>query len=234
MKARTDDYHDCLIVWETVWTATALEKIKRRDSLTPKSISPKTSIPKDVTPKVSPNGDVPSMSSEPSTVHKQADKSPETELNKNGAVNGKSEERNGSPSEIDDSSHFANKSTCVKLNDTEMFTLCLCLSIIRRERDLIFANDFDACEILKVSFLVVLLKIQCFSLQHFNTLNLNDDLNNILLHALNIWFWIKNDGGEEQLHLEEEVIPETEKGIEAAEDFDLLNDDFMLISTLNV
>lgn len=38
-----------------------------------------------------------------------------------------------------------------KLDDVELFTLCLCLSIIRGERDLIMSNRYDACEILKVS-----------------------------------------------------------------------------------
>lgn len=38
-----------------------------------------------------------------------------------------------------------------RLTDSELYVLCICLCIIRRERDLIMANRFDATEILKVS-----------------------------------------------------------------------------------
>ena len=37
-----------------------------------------------------------------------------------------------------------------RLKDAELYTLSICLSIIRRERDLILANNLDATEILKV------------------------------------------------------------------------------------
>lgn len=41
-----------------------------------------------------------------------------------------------------------------RLTDSELYVLCICLCIIRRERDLIMANRFDATEILKVSFII--------------------------------------------------------------------------------
>lgn len=62
-------------------------------------------------------------------------------------------------------------------------------------------------------------------------MELNEDLNKILLHASSIWFWIKHDGGEEQLYCEEEV---NEEKPDESTDFDLLNDDFLLLSALNV
>jgi hypothetical protein len=96
-----------------------------------------------------------------------------------------------------------------------MFVLCICLSIIRRERDLIMAQHFDACEILK----------------HFNTLNLNSSLKDILLHASTIWYWLKNDGGQEQLYFCDPL--DEKKHDSAIDDFDLLNDDFMLLNTMN-
>lgn len=40
-----------------------------------------------------------------------------------------------------------------RLTDSELYVLCICLCIIRRERDLIMANRFDATEILKVTFI---------------------------------------------------------------------------------
>ena len=102
------------------------------------------------------------------------------------------------------------------LSDVQLFVLCICLSIIRRERDLIMARQYDACETLK----------------HFNTLHLNDSLNNILLHASNIWFWLKNDGGQEQLYAPE-VNTADKRHDSGGEDFDLLNDEFTLITTMN-
>lgn len=43
-----------------------------------------------------------------------------------------------------------------RLTDSELYVLCICLCIIRRERDLIMANRFDATEILKVSFILLI------------------------------------------------------------------------------
>lgn len=39
---------------------------------------------------------------------------------------------------------------CPKLENVELFCLCICLAIIRRERDLILASELGASEILKV------------------------------------------------------------------------------------
>ncbi|XP_074597006.1 TBC1 domain family member 15/17 [Brevipalpus obovatus] len=91
-----------------------------------------------------------------------------------------------------------------KLENVELFCLCLCLAVIRRERDLILANKLEASDILK----------------HFNQLHLNDCLNSILLHATTIWHWLKYDGGERLLYSDDEKPSTT-----SVEDFDLLNDE---------
>lgn len=46
-----------------------------------------------------------------------------------------------------------------RLTDSELYVLCICLCIIRRERDLIMANRFDATEILKVTFIFYWLRL---------------------------------------------------------------------------
>lgn len=102
------------------------------------------------------------------------------------------------------------------LSDVQLFVLCICLSIIRRERDQLMTKKYDAPEILK----------------HFNTLNLNGDLNHILQHASSIWCWLKEDGGEEQLNAPEVV--DDKRHDSSNEDFDLLSDEFMLVTTMNV
>lgn len=73
-----------------------------------------------------------------------------------------------------------------QLTNFELFFLSVSLAIIRQERDLIFTQKLDASGIIK----------------HFNTLNLNSYLNETLRHATTIWYWLKYDGGEEQLYQE--------------------------------
>ena len=169
MKAKTDGYQDCLLVWETVWSANSLQALSEKPV---------------VTEEVEVNG---------------RKSSPESQNDDGGGME--------TPEGTDASE---------RLSDVQLFILCLCLSIIRRERDLIMAHQYDACDILK----------------HFNTLQLNEDLNGILLHASTIWFWVKNDGGEGLLYSEgQSGTKSTETTVE---DFDLLNDDFQVISHLNV
>lgn len=61
--------------------------------------------------------------------------------------------QSGRTSQAETDHHLSPKSSssAEKLSDIELFILCVCLSIIRRERDLIMAHGYDACEILKVS-----------------------------------------------------------------------------------
>ena len=183
MKGKTDSYHDCLLVWETIWAATALAAFKSSEE----------------TP------------SERSSSNGGTDPPPCLETT---GANGESppsiDKESGQESDSPKSS-----SSPERLTDAQLFVLCICLSIIRRERDLIMAQQFDACETLK----------------HFNTLNLNASLKDILLHACTIWNWLTQDGGREQLYFSD---PIGKRNDSAAEDFDLLNDDFMVVNSMNV
>jgi hypothetical protein len=64
-----------------------------------------------------------------------------------------------------------------KLTETEIFVLALCLSMIRRERDLVMANKMDATDIHL----------------HFIDPKLATDLNSFIEHAINIYSYLKND-----------------------------------------
>lgn len=54
-----------------------------------------------------------------------------------------------------------------RLSDSELYVLCICLCIIRRERDWIMANRYDATEILKVRLLLLLLSIVTLTSDYF-------------------------------------------------------------------
>ena len=64
-----------------------------------------------------------------------------------------------------------------KLTETEIFVLALCLSMIRRERDIILANRLDSTDIHL----------------HFIDPKLANDLNSFIEHAINIYSFLKND-----------------------------------------
>lgn len=179
MKCKSDDYQDCLLVWETIWAATALTDHKQKEP-EPENGSPAGQSVQDAATGVAANG----------VNGHEADKEAESESPKSVAAE--------------------------HLTEAQLFVLCICLSIIRRERDLLMAQQFDACETLK----------------HFNTLNLNANLKDILLHASTIWYWLKNDGGLEQLYFSDPV--DEKKHDAAIDDFDLLNDEFTVLNTMNI
>lgn len=183
MKSKTDDYQDCLLVWETIWAATAITDHRKKTSAQEKESNA--------------SADVAGATAGPAV---------------NGATRGDASGEKDCGSESPKS-----ESGSEHLSDAQLFVLCICLSIIRRERDLIMAQRFDACETLK----------------HFNTLSLNASLKDILLHASTIWYWLKNDGGQEQLYFCDAVDEKT-KHDSAIDDFDLLNDEFMVLNTMNV
>ena len=174
MKGKSDNYGDCLIVWETIWTATLLAENEKSEA----------------------NG----VKQTPAA---------------NGSCNDSPQSAHGSePREENGAESAAVAPAVERLTNAQLFVLCICLSIIRRERDLIMAQQYDACETLK----------------HFNTLNLNSSLKDILVHASHIWFWLKKDGGEEQLY--ESMSESDKKNDSTTEDFDLLSDE--LISNMTV
>lgn len=63
------------------------------------------------------------------------------------------------------------------LTETEIFVLALCLSMVRRERDIIMANRLDGTDIHL----------------HFIDPKLSSDLNGFIEHAINIYSYMKND-----------------------------------------
>ena len=275
MKGKTDGYDDCLLVWETVWAATALRNISsKKNSPSNDHVQSNESLgasvcvvnASDANCRSTPNGMIASSVSRPQSSVSTIDRSPslnghaekandlmqvrspsitptqesplsaspparesQVDLSMNGHATTDSTENiqscdsQGSPSH--DSTHLSSTPTielesqqCNEeiLSDVQLFVLCICLSIIRRERDQLMTKKYDAPEILK----------------HFNTLNLNGDLNHILQHASTIWYWLKEDGGEEQLNAPEVV--DDKRHDSSNEDFDLLSDEFMLVTTMNV
>lgn len=226
MKARTDDYHDCLLVWETIWASTALSSLKtekekeaHEERKANKSPFPSSSFGVNVTQVVS-RGDEPSTEADTPLTNGLKGESAATNKTYESSPNASGSSSSTSTAASQDRVSDSPKSTTGQmehLTDVQLYVLCICLSIIRRERDLIMARQYDACETLK----------------HFNTLHLNDSLGNILLHASNIWFWLKQDSGEDQLYAPE-VIPAEKRHDSGGDDFDLLNDEFMLITTMNV
>lgn len=103
------------------------------------------------------------------------------------------------------------------LTETEIFILALCLSMIRRERDLVLANRLDGTDIHL----------------HFINPKLSSDLNGFIQHAINIYSYIKNDLDVTKITSPKEETaandanPESPPG--SAEGYDLLND-FLIIN----
>lgn len=103
------------------------------------------------------------------------------------------------------------------LTETEIFVLALCLSMIRRERDLVLANRLDGTDIHL----------------HFMNPKLATDLNGFIQHAINIYSYIKSDLDITKLTSPKEesatrdANPESPPG--SAEGYDLLND-FLIIN----
>ncbi|KPL97518.1 TBC1 domain family member 15-like protein [Sarcoptes scabiei] len=212
MKQNSDDYQEILLLWESIWTCSSMNKHligKKPDQRKRIDIDAKVQTPKDDC-KDQKESDILTEKFE-SKCHLSDE---QNNLN-NKSIQSEKNHRNETQS-IDLPQHQQGK-----LSVTELYVLCICLSIIRRERDLIMVQRFDATEILK----------------HFNTLELTKNLNDILLHAANIWSWLifdENDkflfGIESEQSKSIENITETATEIEKpnqsidSEDFDLLQD----------
>lgn len=103
------------------------------------------------------------------------------------------------------------------LTETEIFVLALCLSMIRRERDIILANKLDSTDIHL----------------HFIDPKLSHDLNGFIEHGINIYSYMKNNFDIKKLTSPKEKEREAEIDAESppgsAEGYDLLND-FLIIN----
>lgn len=186
MNNNNDDYHQVLLLWETIWTCSAmrdyymdLKQLDVIDGLLMKQTSStnneastsnnnnvKSSSPtvmsmkelakaeeeKDLIESLNNNvklddsgdkvQDVESINDNKSVPD---DQSNEEDCDTNKATYGSDSSLNRNPQVL----NIGNVSP-LKLSDTELYVLCICLAIIRRERDLIMANRFDATDILKV------------------------------------------------------------------------------------
>lgn len=103
------------------------------------------------------------------------------------------------------------------LTETEIFVLALCLSMIRRERDIVLANRLDGTDIHL----------------HFIDPKLANDLNGFIEHAINIYSYLKNDFDITTLTSPKEqpttsADPGAESPPGSAEGYDLLHD-FLII-----
>lgn len=107
------------------------------------------------------------------------------------------------------------------LFETEIFVLSLCLSMIRRERDLILANKLDGTDIHL----------------HFIDPKLSTDLNGFIEHAINIYSYLKNDfdlnaltspkpkqpEGSDQIDANAPTSPISADGYDSLSDFLIIN-----------
>lgn len=102
------------------------------------------------------------------------------------------------------------------LTETEIFVLALCLSMIRRERDIILANKLDSTDIHL----------------HFIDPKLATDLDRFIEHGINIYSYMKNDFDLTKLTSPKEEATNHETKAESphgsAEGYDLLNDFFII------
>lgn len=169
MKSESDEYNDCLTLWESIWTSHIIRKIGQKSdeesapkeqqllSLEIDESDTKTKGSHEKINKSLSTGSL-QMTSQTNTID-----IPDVQIRSGSQKRSNSfrtkAERRDSPK---DSSKSQPKSICVPktpekhLTDAELYTLSICLSIIRRERDLIMAQRLDATEILKVFVLQVL------------------------------------------------------------------------------
>jgi hypothetical protein len=133
MKSKTDDYNDCLIVWETIWALHALTEMEEKEQENTKQ---EASFDK----KSSDDG------GDDKGQEKNNDKKDDYDDDDDDDVTTADKEYDPTLDSLKSESK-----PCVKLQTFELFSLCICLAIIRAERDVILANKFDGSEILKVT-----------------------------------------------------------------------------------
>lgn len=193
-----NNYDQLLLVWDTLWSLNAYEKARQeeaQDELKRQlNVTPEDNSSKDAT--------VNSINSNDLSNSFLGTSPPyiihSFDNNKDFDDSANRASGRSSNSEHDESNQLTN---------FELFFLSISLAIIRQERDLIFTQKLDASGILK----------------HFNTLNLNDYLDETLKHANLIWYWLKYDGGADQLLTDQQHCKDGDNLNLGG--FDLLNDD---------
>ncbi|KAH9527977.1 hypothetical protein DERF_001957 [Dermatophagoides farinae] len=188
MKSNSDDYQEVLLLWESIWTCSSIKKyFKNLRRQQQQSLSEETSKSDDQEPSTSQTNVVNLQVEDDSNIEGDCIAKAASDLaikidEQCKIVDEKSESIDSTESQESMTTTYSDGSR--RLSDTELYVLCICLAIIRRERDLIMVQRFDATEILK----------------HFNTLQLTTNLKNILIHAANIWSWLIYDDNEKLLY----------------------------------
>jgi electron transfer flavoprotein alpha subunit len=153
MKTENDGYDDCLILWESIWTASVIRRIGNtcEEDISKDNINIKVEKSEENT--VTENSDN-TVSNTEHNINKQLIEIPEVQFrdgshSRSNSLRNK-EIRDSKNNTKKESSNLNPKSSEKKLTDAELYSLSICLSIIRRERDLIMSQTLDATEILKV------------------------------------------------------------------------------------
>lgn len=163
MKNKQDGYQEILQLWESIWTCSSVRKcvkkpVPSQEEKTTASVSGddadlankmQRSLSIDNGLDVNMTAVASSSCDEDSIDNRQATKSSHPVDNE-------------LPQEISKSYHLVmnNLGQYVtvlqpdRLTDTQLYILCICLAIIRRERDLIMMRRFDATEILRVNAII--------------------------------------------------------------------------------
>lgn len=172
MKQEEDDYGNVLTLWDTIWCAQRLHDLKEEKTKLDVTSSSGNNITTGTT-KTQVEGDYED--------NKQEDREKQEENNES--------EKQSSISPQNESQQQQNNYLIFPVNInqadaprsnlsvTEKFVLALCLSMIRRERDIILSRQLDGTDIHL----------------HFIDPKLAGDLDNFIEHAVNIYSYLCND-----------------------------------------
>lgn len=155
MKSNSDDYQEVLLLWESIWTCSSIKKyFKNLRRQQQQSLSEETSKSDDQEPSTSQTNVVNLQVEDDSNIEGDCIAKAASDLaikidEQCKIVDEKSESIDSTESQESMTTTYSDGSR--RLSDTELYVLCICLAIIRRERDLIMVQRFDATEILKVS-----------------------------------------------------------------------------------
>lgn len=157
MKSNTDDYQDVLLLWESIWTCSSVKKSIRLPKQSIDQNLLNNEIKKTIDGKNEKNSAKNTDDLKKIQIHSNVPETSESNLVEKLNIECKIDDSensaslNNSSSKNNDIQPIPIKRLCSRtLSDTELYILCICLAIIRRERDLIMMNRLDAPGILKV------------------------------------------------------------------------------------
>ena len=162
MKTESDEYNDCLILWESIWTSHVIRKIglkcDEESDLKDEQLLSLESDGLEANKSLKGSHETINKSLSTGSLHTASQANtigiPDVQF-RNGTQKRSNSfriknERRDSPKSQPKIDSSVPKPAEKHLKDAELYTLSICLSIIRRERDLIMAQRLDATEILKV------------------------------------------------------------------------------------